>query len=649
MSSPGNGQYFDIGESGTVTITLEDNYGRPLALDNFAILNLYLYGPQETTKTKTAVKMLNASTDRSGSPHHYIDLLHNTDVQVNGNVLTYDLQPVSDEEPGTYTASVWAVKAGEGINQSFPLVDFQLGTATLESEIVIRENCASCHQGAQNGQFYMHHVDPGFLPSGIPSIDSWPVRTCKSCHNNDGYASYIDPVTSERVPDNIVFRVHGLHNGAHLETEHSADLFADYLDVVFPPDVRNCTTCHRDDRWKTEPNRLSCGACHDSTWFGPVAEAPADTVPHVGGPQANDALCSACHQPDGLSPAISAVHAPPEIERDNTITLTMSAPANGAYYTAGEAPVLTIAFADAATGVTVNPNTIDTDTWSRVRLQVSGPRDHTVPVLTSAAADHSLSGSSSYVYVDLRVGADHVDPMISRSATSISYQLADVAGLEPGTYTVFVQSRANERPSSSVGLINFQIGESQEELNIATNCVDCHGDTNMHGSYPFSLAPDLCKSCHDYERQLDGRSGWNDSNNGYGAAPLSRRVHGVHFGHYLDKPEEIHGEADAEHFAGIIFPQDIRNCQKCHSANTADHWIAEPSRLACNACHDSDAALIHASLMTQDPTPDEPFSGDEVETCVTCHGEGKDFSADKVHNISDPYVPPYPRDPAGGE
>jgi hypothetical protein len=47
--------------------------------------------------------------------------------------------------------------------------------------------------------------------------------------------------------------------------------------------------------------------------------------------------------------------------------------------------------------------------------------------------------------------------------------------------------------------------------------------------------------------------------------------------------------------------------------------------------------------MTFDLTEDDPYSGDEVEACVICHGSGSSFSPDKVHNISDPYVPPYPR------
>jgi hypothetical protein len=50
-------------------------------------------------------------------------------------------------------------------------------------------------------------------------------------------------------------------------------------------------------------------------------------------------------------------------------------------------------------------------------------------------------------------------------------------------------------------------------------------------------------------------------------------------------------------------------------------------------------------LMTIDPTPADDYSGDELETCDTCHGTGADFEIGAEHNISDPYSPPYPREP----
>jgi len=46
-----------------------------------------------------------------------------------------------------------------------------------------------------------------------------------------------------------------------------------------------------------------------------------------------------------------------------------------------------------------------------------------------------------------------------------------------------------------------------------------------------------------------------------------------------------------------------------------------PVAAACLSCHDSDAAASHAYSNTS-------FFG---ESCATCHGEGKDFSVDKVH------------------
>ena len=90
-------------------------------------------------------------------------------VQVDGANLKYTFQPVTSEEPGTYTVSVYAVRKDNSLNQAFVLSDFQLGTATAEKQIVDKQNCAPCHLGAASNQFYLHHVDPGRSPTGSPS------------------------------------------------------------------------------------------------------------------------------------------------------------------------------------------------------------------------------------------------------------------------------------------------------------------------------------------------------------------------------------------------------------------------------------------------------------------------------------------------
>ena len=128
------------------------------------------------------------------------------------------------------------------------------------------------------------------------------------------------------------------------------------------------------------------------------------------------------------------------------------------------------------------------------------------------------------------------------------------------------------------------------------------------------------------------------------AVPLAWRVHSVHFGRYLERPEETYA-GDPNAFNKVIFPQDVSNCVKCHDPKGSPAWKQNPSRLACLACHDTDKARIHARLNTFDPTPADPYGGDEVETCTICHGADREFSPDKVHNISNPYKPPYPREP----
>lgn len=161
----------------------------------------------------------------------------------------------------------------------------------------------------------------------------------------------------------------------------------------------------------------------------------------------------------------------------------------------------------------------------------------------------------------------------------------------------------------------------------------------MHAGYfAVTFTPDICKSCHDNKRQIAEKTLWTDRNAGYGAAPLSRRVHGVHYGHYLNKPEEVHARHDYSH---VIFPQDVRNCTKCHSET--ESWNEKTSRVACLACHDSDMTIAHASIMTFDLTPSDPWSGDELETCSFCHGPGKELDPKTVHSIADPYVQPYLR------
>ena len=80
---------------------------------------------------------------------------------------------------------------------------------------------------------------------------------------------------------------------------------------------------------------------------------------------------------------------------------------------------------------------------------------------------------------------------------------------------------------------------------------------------------------------------------------------------------------------------DTRNCDTtCHPATgtaasgaqwatyaTSGSWKEKAGRQPCGGCHDADAARAHFRENTYDPTPADPWSGDEQEACMTCHAQ----------------------------
>lgn len=357
--------------------------------------------------------------------------------------------------------------------------------------------------------------------------------------------------------------------------------------------------------------------------------------------------------------------------------------------------------------------------------------------ITSAnPTTRSASGSYSEFQLHLRSATNGVrDPKLTLTPDYIEYRFDSIDPEIPaGTYTLTLTvADASSAGTGTTPTTYFyetvQIGTDEAELLTASNCTSCHDyDKRWHENaprgdgYPFST--NFCGSCHDYKQQRGGKNPANGlsyswlavagssagQNWGFGAQPHSKRLHGLHFGNYLFKPREVH---NGYQVSNVIWPQDTRNCQKCHATanarfsvfnqgnvmgvqrasrdneahppgRSAANWLylsqptgepgltagrggtaaevaagthdfeitsgrnlSNPGRIACNGCHDSDAAIAHTTLMTFDPTPANPFSGDESESCSTCHGVGRDFAiSTKVMNISAPVQYPYNRAPS---
>jgi hypothetical protein len=236
------------------------------------------------------------------------------------------------------------------------------------------------------------------------------------------------------------------------------------------------------------------------------------------------------------------------------------------------------------------------------------------------------------VSIAKQTNAANNDPKVQWFADKITYTLDPVDDLRPGTYIASVELADRGRKSAtdykipSVAKVSFQVGTATEELPPTRNCDSCHQaangkglvlDASRHNKILDDLAIDQCGACHDYQTQT-ATGQWA------GGHPIAKRVHAVHNGANLTYPLATVAYSNGDPVAGrnwdITFPQDIRNCESCHTdGTTSGSWKTEASRLPCWGCHDSDAARAHLKIQTYDPTPIDPWSGDEEESCLTCH------------------------------
>jgi len=170
-------------------------------------------------------------------------------------------------------------------------------------------------------------------------------------------------------------------------------------------------------------------------------------------------------------------------------------------------------------------------------------------------------------------------------------------------------------------------------INNTVACNNCHTRLVVHGGNRVN--PDYCSVCHTDQRKYGsaeathvagGFSGSTTKINGLAAGNFPAFIHRLHMGEGLS--------LTGYNYANILFnetryPQDIRNCQTCHTNQPAsavidappvapktpqgDNWMTQPSRLACGACHDNvDFTSTHGTGVPATSTTDDHL-------CAFCH------------------------------
>jgi OmcA/MtrC family decaheme c-type cytochrome len=179
-------------------------------------------------------------------------------------------------------------------------------------------------------------------------------------------------------------------------------------------------------------------------------------------------------------------------------------------------------------------------------------------------------------------------------------------------------------------------------------CVVCHNDQRKYGRTEATLNPTTLTFSTTTEK-VDGRAVGN----------LPNHIHKTHMGKHLAKKNYNYGGLL---YNEVAFPQDVRNCTKCHDGSgfgtpqavanatkQGDNWKNVPNRLACGGCHDginfatglgvtlSDAAKGLTSTTIHNGFAHGGLAQGDDTQCTQCHTPG---NIDVVHL---PVTPPNPK------
>ena len=534
------------------------------------------------------------------------------------------------------------------VNTSYDFLQADPGTelASSGADMVTTAACETCH-GARIGD-----VGHG---GGYTQT-----KTCNHCHNTD----YMTGRNGGE--GDLAFMIHTIHSAGNLP-----NIGDDFSEVTYPQHIYTCAKCHNGPEANLSelvPTRANCGSCHSDVDFATGAN-------HDGGARPDDTQCTICHSEgvviSGTDLSPSVVHNPVPILANTpeyAVTISMTPPANGTHYVAGETPLVTVTLASNDVPPVTVTYTADAEEGTTdgalavANLYVYGPRADAVPVLaTNSTTDPAWDPATAPTqgHSMLLTGGVSTDAQVQTDAAGYKYLLMDnIDALAPGTYMVRFEGEDYGVPdagppvdyrTASSNVITFQVGQAEEEPKLSGDaCTNCHGATIMHleGAHP-----------HHQPFDTDGCLGCHDKSENYGNY-IGNRVHAVHS---ASATGDLHLSGGLpRNWSEVTFPQDVNNCTICHTNTETDTPVwRTPDEVACGGCHGTQPNPDPADYPDVDPAQltkeaaaaqhMEAMGGDWLANtpptlqCIVCHGEGKIADLYNTHEL---YLFPPPAPPA---
>lgn len=502
-----------------------------------------------------------------------------------------------------------------------------------------------------------------FVPAGGSPTVREVVKTeaCNQCHDpltahgarvETGYCVLChSPQSTDVNSGNTVdfkFMVHKIHRGANLPSVAAGKPYfvntADFSNVGFPQEIRNCTTCHmagtkNADNWKTAPSAVACGSCHDDVDFKTGKN-------HPGGPQANDVACKACHAPDSgkeFDASVVGAHVIPNDSKQ--LRGVKFAIVNVADTKPGQKPTVTFNIKDK------DGKTIDPKDFNSLSLVLAGPTtDYSkfwseslvVVAGTSTKAKDAGGGNFNYTF-DAAIPADAKGSYAVSMQGYINTTLKQADGsalLGPDKKTPLVVRDVGYNPVSYVAVTDAKAVARRSVVD-RNDCNKCHHDIgnpsglSIHGG--SRMNPEFCVFCHNANNTDEAM---RPADKGVPTSiEFDYLIHSIHKGEERDTPFKVYGFGNnLVDFSEVAYPGKLSDCGKCHvpGANAlplrkvlpqtvtqkgAVVSVTQPVTAVCSGCHADKPAGAHFQLMTTNG----------VETCEVCHGKGKEFAVDTVH------------------
>jgi OmcA/MtrC family decaheme c-type cytochrome len=438
------------------------------------------------------------------------------------------------------------------------------GAVATTREIISTAKCNECHN-----QLAAH--------GGGMRIET---KLCVTCHNPGSWFAGSPNATVD-----FKVMVHKIHSGEELPSVVAGTPYtlgnADFSDVVFPQDIKNCTKCHdgtvgasnataQGDNWKNRPSMAACGSCHDNVYFGasPDPLKPYQTVAHTGGPVTDNSVCTTCHVTNGLAGSIAEKHPVPvnvaATKFQYNILEICGTPVGSSPNCAAEStPTVRFSVTD-PTGATTHGygNKYDVAGPTNADRDPEFGASASLNILTSWMSGKSWGTVDGIDYTNDGGAGDR--PARANSLNALTSAVPHVSG--DGTFTITLAAipavarsgviaiEGHPRGESVVGsgtfdinvpvkgeVAYFGIGGSSAvarrvAVDVETKCDKCHNQLALHGANRAENAQ-LCVLCHN-PRNTDVKNRPKDADGLPNAtAPdgkyeesidLKRLIHGIH-------------------------------------------------------------------------------------------------------------------------